>query len=121
MKSKQKKKPVPFIGKKSVISHVVADSLSDEQYEQIAEMLKAIAHPLRIRIVSILCEREVHVNELADILEVKQAIVSQQLRILRMRNLVQASRREGLAVYRLGEPHLKDLIQCVEECIKEKG
>ena len=84
--------------------------------EQVADILKAVAHPLRLRIVAILCEGEMQVNALAERLGASQAIVSQQLRILRMHRLVVAVRQQGHASYRLLEPRLRDLVSCVEGC-----
>ena len=84
--------------------------------ERKVQVLKAVAHPIRLRIVSTLAEGATHVNALAEALAVPQSIVSQQLRILRMSRLVEAQREDGLAVYRLTEPHLKDLLGCIERC-----
>jgi ArsR family transcriptional regulator len=81
-----------------------------------AEILKAVAHPLRLRIVAILCEGDTHVTALAERLGASQAIVSQQLRILRSNGLVAASREGGFATYRLTEPSLRDLVGCMERC-----
>ncbi len=89
---------------------------SDDRAAHVAEVLKAVAHPLRIRIVAILCRREEHVNGLAEALGVPQAIVSQQLRILRLRNLVAVTRQDGFAHYRLAEPQLRNLVCCMEKC-----
>ena len=86
-----------------------------------AEILKAVAHPLRLRIIAILSEREEHVNGLAEQLGVQQSIVSQQLRILRMRGLVEATRQNGFSRYKLIEPNLSKLIQCMEVCLSGKG
>jgi DNA-binding transcriptional ArsR family regulator len=84
--------------------------------EYIAEMLKAVAHPLRLRIIAILCEGPQHVNGLAERLEVSQAVVSQQLRILRMRRLVMVAREGGYATYRIAEPRLHQLVDCMDHC-----
>jgi DNA-binding transcriptional ArsR family regulator len=81
-----------------------------------AEVLKAVAHPLRLRIVATLCDAESHVGALAERLEAAQPIVSQQLRILRDHGLVEARRADGLAVYRIREPALRDLVCCMEKC-----
>jgi ArsR family transcriptional regulator len=86
-----------------------------------AEVLKAIAHPLRLRIIAILCEGDEHVNGLAERLSVPQSIVSQQLRILRMRQLVASTRKNGHSLYRLTEPHLKKVIRCMEDCLDKRG
>jgi DNA-binding transcriptional ArsR family regulator len=97
----------------------VADNA--ERAGEIAEILKAVAHPLRLRIVALLCKSEAEVNALAERLGAPQAIVSQQLRILRMHRLVRASRANGRATYRLHESRLRDLVNCMEHCSVQQG
>ena len=87
-----------------------------ERASRIAEVLKALAHPIRLQIIAILCEGDEHVNAMAERLKVPQPIVSQQLRILRMRGLVEVVRESGLAVYRLAEPRLSQIVECMEQC-----
>ena len=84
--------------------------------DHVADVLKAVAHPLRLRIVAVLCEGEENVTALAEKVEASQAIVSQQLRILRSRGLVAASREGGFATYRLVEQNLRGLVRCMERC-----
>ncbi len=84
--------------------------------EHCAGVLKAVAHPLRLRIVAALCQGEEHVNALAERLGASQAIVSQQLRILRLHDLVGVRREDGFAWYRLLEPNLKSLVGCMDRC-----
>lgn len=62
------------------------------------EFFKALAHPLRIRIIDALRDGEIGVNDLCAKLEVEQSTVSQQLAQLRSRNIV-AGRKEGQNVY----------------------
>jgi ArsR family transcriptional regulator len=90
--------------------------ITSERAGRLAEMLRAVAHPLRLRIIALLCGQETNVNTLAERLPAAQAIVSQHLRILRMSRLVEVTRAGGEARYRLAEPHLVDLIRCVESC-----
>jgi ArsR family transcriptional regulator len=85
-----------------------------------AEVLKAVAHPMRLRIVGLLCAGAKNVTELSERLGAPQAIVSQQLRILRMRSLVGFTRRDGHAVYWIAEPHLHDMLRCVSGCVRER-
>ena len=63
-----------------------------------AEFFKALAHPIRIRILDCLRNGEKGVNELSDILRIEPANVSQQLAILRVRNIV-IGRKAGSNVY----------------------
>lgn len=91
-------------------------SADSERAAHVAEVLKAVAHPLRLRIVASLCRDELNVSTLAERLGASQAIVSQQLRILRGLGLVTATREDGFARYRLAEPALEDLVCCMERC-----
>ena len=63
-----------------------------------AEFFKALAHPLRIAILDALRDGEMGVNDLALRLKVEQSSLSQQLAVMRNRNIV-AGRKEGLNVY----------------------
>jgi len=63
-----------------------------------AEFFKALAHPLRIAILDALRKGELGVNELCSLLGVEQSTLSQQLSLLRSRNIV-VGRKEGLNVY----------------------
>ncbi len=83
---------------------------------RITEVLKAVAHPLRLGIVALLSEGDAHVGALAEALGQPPAIVSQQLRILRLNGLVAATRSEGHATYTLREPQLRRLVDCMEHC-----
>ena len=86
----------------------------------LADTLKALSHPIRLRIVGLLCTEELAVTVMAERLDVPQAILSQQLRILRMSGLVESSREGGYARYRLGEPRLRQLVKCLEGCPSER-
>jgi DNA-binding transcriptional ArsR family regulator len=63
-----------------------------------SEFFKALAHPIRIRIVDSLRDGEKGVNELSEILKIEPANVSQQLAILRTRSIV-VGRKTGSNVY----------------------
>jgi ArsR family transcriptional regulator len=63
-----------------------------------ADFFKALAHPLRISILDALREGELTVNEISQRFDVEQANASQQLAVLRNRNIV-TTRKEGANVY----------------------
>ena len=62
-----------------------------------AEFFKALAHPLRIRLLEILRHRERSVQELQAALGLDQSTVSQHLAVLRAKHVVVA-RKEGTTV-----------------------
>jgi ArsR family transcriptional regulator len=63
-----------------------------------ADFFKALAHPLRISILDALREGELTVNEISQRFQVEPANASQQLAVLRHRNIV-LTRKEGANVY----------------------
>jgi DNA-binding transcriptional ArsR family regulator len=75
-----------------------------------AEFFKALAHPLRIRILERLRGHEHSVQELQAALDLDQPTVSAQLAVLRRTNVVGA-RKEGTTVrYALRDPLVGDLL-----------
>lgn len=66
-----------------------------------AETLRAIAEPLRCRIVELLAEEELCVCHLVEQLEVPQPLVSHHLRALREAGLVESERFRYWTYYRL--------------------
>jgi ArsR family transcriptional regulator len=78
-----------------------------------AEVLKAVAHPLRLQIVELLEKDELCVGAIVEALGEKQSITSQQLTILRDRGIL-ASRRDGTRVfYRLVNKNVSRVLDCV--------
>ena len=78
-----------------------------------ADVLKAVAHPIRLQIVELLKSGEHCVGEIADALDEKQAIVSQQLNLMKDRGVLLA-RREGVKVfYRLRDQKVARVLNCV--------
>lgn len=75
-----------------------------------AELFKALAHPTRIRILELLREGERSVSEMQAALAAEGSTVSQQLAILRMKNLVDTRKDGNLIYYRLRDPQVNELL-----------
>jgi DNA-binding transcriptional ArsR family regulator len=75
-----------------------------------AEFFRALAHPIRIRILEVLVRGERSVQEIQETLDLEQPVVSQQLAVLRAKNIVSA-RKEGTTVhYAVRDRLLTDLL-----------
>lgn len=88
-----------------------------------AEVLKAVAHPIRLQIVEALEGGERSVGEIVEALGEKQAITSQQLNIMKDKGIL-TSRREGARVfYRIENENVIRVLGCVyNHCqTKRKG
>lgn len=81
-------------------------------YSQIANLMKALAHPARIRIMRALAEEgEACVCHLEARLDLRQAYLSQQLARLRQAGLVD-DRKDGLNVYyAVSDPKVLELLE----------
>jgi len=80
-----------------------------------AQFFRALGHPIRIKILEILVRGGHTVQELQDALGLDQPIVSQQLAVLRNRNIVSAQ-KEGLSVtYTLRDPHIAELLRVARQ------
>lgn len=88
-----------------------AAAVSAPLYQLKAEFFKTLGHPVRIRVLELLSEREHAVSEMLTEVGVEPSHLSQQLAVLRRANLV-TTRREGSAVYyTLANPNVAELLK----------
>ncbi|MCX7986486.1 MAG: metalloregulator ArsR/SmtB family transcription factor [Bacteroidales bacterium] len=92
-------------------------NLEPEQLVYASEMLKAMAHPLRIAILKELEKKQkMTVTEIFEALQIPQAVASHHLGILKNKGIV-ASKREGKNIYyfiRLQQ--LNQMLDCISRC-----
>ena len=70
----------------------------DEDIQQAAQAIKAIAHPLRLKILCVLGDREISVQEIVEQVGTSQSNISQHLAILRAKGVL-ATRKDANRVY----------------------
>lgn len=75
-----------------------------------AEFFKALAHPLRIRILELLRDGHLYVSELQAQLGVDSAVVSAQLALLRTKNIVVGVKDGTKVAYSVRDPLLFELL-----------
>lgn len=64
------------------------------------ELVKALAHPLRLRIIEFIDKhKSINVNKIYNSLRIEQSITSQHLRILRLADIVKAQRDGKYIIY----------------------
>jgi len=86
-----------------------------------ADVIKVVGHPDRLKILEFLEEGERAVGEIQEGLELPQAIVSQHLAKMRGWDIVE-SRRDGVHVYyRIIEPKVRHILDCIRHCDLAEG
>ena len=80
-----------------------------------AEFFKALSHPLRIRILDTLRKGEVTVGDLTSRLGVEQSTLSQQLAILRNRDVIMARKSASNVFYSVRDPAIFRLLDVARE------
>ncbi len=93
------------------------DHLTNEQLENAADMLKAMAHPMRIAILNYLENgKRMTVTQIHEKLQIEQSTTSHHLGILKNRGVL-ASRREGKNTYYfLKHKDLSNIVECISKC-----
>lgn len=84
--------------------------LDEETLFLVSQTFKALSDPTRIRILNLLFHKEHSVNEIAEVLELRQSTVSHQLRFLKNLRLVKY-RREGTSLfYSYDDEHVMNVL-----------
>ena len=82
----------------------------NRNFDQEAEILKVLGHPIRLKIVAGLCTRECNVKHIWECLGLPQATVSQHLSLLKNKGIIEG-KREGVEVhYTVVHPFARKLI-----------
>jgi len=91
--------------------------LDINELEMAASRMRAISHPMRIAIISLLDEqKKLSVTEIFTALDIEQASASHHLNILKTKGVL-VSKREGKKIlYSLKSEILSEIIDCINRC-----
>jgi len=87
----------------------------DEHIEQASRALKAMSHPLRLKILCVLGEREVSVQDIVDNVGTSQSNISQHLAILRDKGVLRTRKDANRVYYRVSDTRTLQLISMMRE------
>lgn len=85
--------------------------MQDEQIEAMSKLLKSMSHPIRLKILCLLQDREMSVGELRDQVETTNANVSQHLNILRSQGIINYRKDANFIYNRIIDKRILELIQ----------
>ncbi|MEO1062808.1 MAG: metalloregulator ArsR/SmtB family transcription factor [Actinomycetota bacterium] len=98
----------------------MSPEVDDDAFRRGAAYLKAMAHPLRLAVLTELTDGPRCVHELVDATGATQPLVSQHLRVLRSADLLVAERRGREVVYSIVDSHIHHIVlDAVEHAASE--
>lgn len=97
----------------------LADRVKPERLERASDILKAIAHPVRLEIIDLLRDNEkLSVTDIYEHLDLQQAIASHHLTLLKDKTVLKSEKNGKHIMYSLDKPQLLKVIECMEEFCK---
>jgi DNA-binding transcriptional ArsR family regulator len=91
----------------------VCDEIPFEYLCGTAECLKAIAHPVRLQIILYIMQGDFTVDEISKHCGLSPAQTSGHLRLMEGKSLLSRERRGRSVFYSILEPHLIDVMECI--------
>jgi len=92
-----------------------------ETAQHVAEVLKAVAHPVRLQIIEVLEHGERCVGDIVELLGIPQAVASQQLGLMKDKDVLQCRRDGTRAFYSIKNLNAITLLHCVYHHCDSKG
>ena len=91
-------------------------NINNEKLEVSSEVLRALAHPLRMQILQFIDQNdEINVNKIYNTLNLEQSITSQHLRILRLAGLVTTHRDGKFIYYSIDYDKVKQAVEAIDK------
>lgn len=87
----------------------------EEQVETAARALKAISHPLRLKILCVVGDEEVCVQDIVEVVGTSQSNISQHLAILRDKGVLATRKDANRVYYRVADQRTLQLIGMMRE------
>lgn len=87
----------------------------DEDIMQASMAIKAIAHPLRLKVLCVLAGSELSVQEIVDYVGTSQSNISQHLAILRDKGVLATRKDANRVFYRIGDPRTLKLVSMMRD------
>jgi len=89
----------------------------DDDIERASRSLKAMSHPLRLKILCTLGGQEVSVQEIVDYVGTSQSNISQHLAILRDKGILASRKNANRVYYRVSDARTLQLVGMMREVL----
>src|SRR5574343_1336390 len=87
----------------------------DEHIEQASRAMKAMSHPLRLKILCVLGDREVSVQDIVEQVGTSQSNISQHLAIMRDKGVLRTRKDANRVFYRVGDVRTLEVVSMMRD------
>ncbi|MCB1864971.1 MAG: winged helix-turn-helix transcriptional regulator [Chromatiales bacterium] len=94
---------------------------SDDEIDRASRSLKAMSHPLRLKILCTLGDQEVSVQEIVEYVGTSQSNISQHLAILRDKGILASRKDANRVYYRVSDARTLQLISMMRDVFCQHG
>ena len=99
------------------MSEIIKVKVDPERLKRVTEILKTIAHPVRLSIIELLQEnREMTVKDIQAITQIDQSLVSHHLIKMKDKGVLTSERSGKNIYYGLVDQHITSIFNCMEQC-----
>jgi len=84
-------------------------------YEKASDILKALAHPARLKIVTGLFKDECNVGQIQRVLRLPQSTISQHLRILKNAGIIKGRKEGTRTCYRVIDKQVRKIVEVIKK------
>jgi len=88
--------------------------MNDHDVDNVAGLLKTMAHPLRLKILCLLQDKEMTVGQLRDEVKTTNANVSQHLTILRNKDIISFRKDANFIFNKIADPRIIELMSTMK-------
>ena len=97
-------------------------NFNQERLDNSTDILRALAHPLRIKILSFIDQNdEINVNKIYNTLDLEQSITSQHLSVLRNADVVQTNREGKFVQYSIDYTNVDRAVQAIKSFLQAEN
>jgi len=93
-------------------------TIHEYPFEEASVILKAAAHPVRLKILALLEDKSMKVGDIQRMAGVKQSITSQHLAELMSRGILGRERKGNEVYYHIKKKEVLGILSCIKKCCK---
>ena len=88
--------------------------MENEQIEAMSKLLKSMSHPIRLKILCLLQDKEMSVGDLREEVKTTNANVSQHLNILRSQGIIDYRKDANFIYNRIHDPRIVEMMETMQ-------